>query len=203
MRHPKSQINFKNNGFTIIETMISVSLFIVVTTIGMGSLLNANLVYQKSRDMRSVIDTLSHAMEDISRNARTGYTYHCFVASLPTALDSSYGTPLSCADGGVAVSFEDAYGDKDDVADQWVYSIENGILFRSTNGGVSKVQMTPNEVVLDPESSYFTVVGAESSDNGDFAQPMMTIRLSGDIVYKGVSSPFALQTSVSQRVLDF
>ncbi len=211
MTQKKQKLNLNNKGFTIIETMISVSLFIVVTTIGMGSLLNANLVYQKSRDMRSIIDSTSHAMEDISRHARTGYNYHCFdytLNTLPAGGDSSYGTPLSCAKGW-AVAFEDAYGNNTLISDQWVYSIQEDIpgqggkLFKSTNGGSTQVQMTPDELKLDLNASSFTVFGAESPTNGDQNQPIMTIRLVGDIMYKGVSTPFALQTSVSQRLLDF
>ena len=67
--------NNKQTGYTIIETMISVSLFLIIITIGMGALLNANLLHQKSRDMRSIMDNLSFIMEDMSRNLRTGYDY--------------------------------------------------------------------------------------------------------------------------------
>ena len=36
--------------------------------VGMDSLLNANLVHRKSEDMRSIMDSLSFIMEDMSRN---------------------------------------------------------------------------------------------------------------------------------------
>src|SRR5687768_16395176 len=93
--------NYKG-GYTIIETMISVSLFIVITTIGMAALLNANAVHHKSRDMRSIMDNLSFVMEDMSRNLRTGSEYHCFSGSVPS------NPPAQICSSGSGISFKSA-----------------------------------------------------------------------------------------------
>ena len=45
--------------------MISISLFLVVVVFGMNALLNANVVHQKSQDMRSILDNLSFILEDM------------------------------------------------------------------------------------------------------------------------------------------
>lgn len=37
---------------------------------------------------------------------------------------------------------------------------------------------------------------------GDLDQPFVTIKLAGLITYKNISTPFFLQTSVSQRLVD-
>ncbi len=206
--------NKKNNGFTIIETMISVSLFVIITTLGMGTLLNAHAVYKKSQDMRSIIDSLNFVMEDMSRNIRTGYNYHCKISgeSIPSSTDSSLSAPKNCANGWALV-FEYAYGDNTendiptpdpvDYNDQWVYYISvDGKLFKSTVGPYAEdsfTQLTPDEIFIDPATSFFTVEGAENTDT---LQPMVTIRLVGTITYKNVVSPFTLETSVSQRILD-
>src|SRR3989344_5317882 len=120
-------------GYTIIETMIAVSLFMIIVTMGMGALLNANLLHQKSRDMRSIMDSLSFMMEDMSRNLRTGYKYRCYDGSLTWnqsfAQTSGLNTPRSCASGGVIV-FEEAGGhtplttpSDPNATDQWAYKI--------------------------------------------------------------------------------
>ena len=200
----------KKSGFTIIETMIAVSLFLVVVTIGMGALLNANLLHQKSQDMRSIIDNLNFIMEDMSKNIRTGYNYRCYDASdlvwdQSKAQTSGLSNPKSCALGGVLV-FELSDGDSLVTTDQWVYKIESsGIgqpfnMFKSVDGGANWTQLNPSEVHLDSFSG-FSVLGAEPPA-GDKQQPFVTIRLSGTITYKGVESPFSLQTSVSQRLVD-
>ncbi|MFH1365867.1 MAG: hypothetical protein ABIG99_00515 [Patescibacteria group bacterium] len=172
-------------GYTIIETMIAVSLFVVIVIIGMGALLNANLLHRKSQNMLSIIDNLNFIMEDMSRNLRTGYNYECMVPS------NGY-----CS----GVIFESTKGDVSDPSDQWIYAIINGKAYRSTDGGSSTIQLTPDEIVLDPASA-FVIVGAEPPP-GDSRQPFITIKLVGKITFKNVVTPFSLQTSVSQRQID-
>lgn len=188
--------NNQEKGYTIIETMIAVSLFIVITISGMGALMNANLLHQKSQSMRSIMDNLSFIMEDMGRNLRTGYNYKCYDA--PGAL-VNVSTPKSCASGW-AIAFEFATGLPGDDTDQWIYYIDNGKIFKSIDGGANFVQLTPDEVSID-QSYGFSVLGAEGS-SVDSQQPFVTIRLVGKITFKNVVTPFSLQTSVSQRLVD-
>ncbi|MEK7219404.1 MAG: hypothetical protein AAB687_01875 [Patescibacteria group bacterium] len=198
--------NNKKGGYTIVETMIAVSLFLVITTIGMGSLLNANLLHQKSQNMRSILDNLSFIMEDISRNLRTGSSYHCFVAGdvIPSVTSPIVSTPKSCPDGW-ALAFESSTGIKNNDDDQWLYYIDNtGKIFKSTAGPYSAdsfIQLSPDEVVIDTTVSGFSVLGAEGVAT-DLQEPFVTIRLIGTITFKNVVTSFSLQTSVSQRLVD-
>jgi len=195
----------KNNnqrGFTIIETMIAVSLFVVVVMSGMAALLNANLIQQKSQSMRSIIDNMSFILEDISRNLRTGTDVECFQKVTETAITIS-GNAHSCSDGW-AIAFESADGHHNNT-DQWVYYIsDDGKIFKSVEKAAagSFIQLTPEEVVIDIASSGFSVLGAEQLSSGDEQQPFSTIRLVGNITFKDVVTPFSLQTSVSQRGID-
>lgn len=185
--------NYKG-GYTIIETMIAVSIFIVIIITGMGALLNANLLHQKSRDQRSIMDNLSFVMEDMSRNLRTGASYHC----MTTLNFSTLATPASCRTG-IGIAFKStAQGS----ATPWVYYLDSGKLYKSTDGGISFVQLTPDEAVIDGNASNISVLGAEAPATGDQQQPFVTIRLVGTITYKTSITPFSLQTSVSQRLLD-
>lgn len=214
--------NKNNKGYTIIETMVAISLFLVIIIFGMNALLNVNLVNQKSQDMRSVIDNLSFIMEEMSRNLRTGYNYRCYDDANPwedTGAESGTSVieiPRSCTLGGGVLVFEEASGAESDPSDQWAYKIEstsvdaNGDnvynIFKSVSGGGATgssewVQLNPNEVVLN-SASGFTVYGAESPASGDNQQPFVIIRLAGEVRFKGIASPFALQTSVSQRSID-
>ena len=190
--------------------MIAVSLFIIIVMAGMGALLNANLLHQKSRDMRSIIDNLSFVMEDMGRNLRTGYNYRCFIngESINASTVSSSPLTKSCANGW-GIAFESQNGDSTIFTDQWVYFIgtyfgKNGI-FKSTDGANSFVKLTPDEVVVDLNASGISALGAEppnSDGSGDHQQPFVTIRLVGTINSKGISTGFSLQTSVSQRLID-
>ena len=189
-----------NRGYTIIETMIATSLFIVVVLAGTGALLNANLLHQKSRDMRSIIDSLSFVMEDMSKSLRTGEKYHCITSGGFSGLT----TALSCPSGGGGISFKSAAP-----SSQWVYYVGTNIngldpvtrIFKSIDDGATFVQLTPDEVIIDPLSSGFIVVGAEPPP-GDIKQPFVTIKLKGRITFKEIDTPFSLQTAVSQRLID-
>ena len=98
--------------------------------------------------------------------------------------------------------FECSSGNEATFADQWAYYISNdGKIFKSVDGINTFFQLTPEEVVIDPVSS-FSVLGAEPAP-GDQQQPFITIKLVGTITLKeGVVTPFSLQTSVSQRLVD-
>ncbi len=193
------------SGYTIIEMMIAVSVFLVVVTIGIGALLNANLLHQKSRDMRSIMDNLSFIMEDMSRNLRTGSKYRCYFTVNELILSSEVNIPRSCLlpINGWGIAFEAAKGSK------LVYFIANNTLFKSffkSSSGDMYIQsdfieLTPKEVIIDPVASGFVVSGAEPPP-GDTKQPFVTIRLVGKIKYNNVETPFSLQTSVSQRLID-
>lgn len=194
----------KKSGYIIIETMIAVSLFLVIIMTGMGSLLNANLLHQKSQNMRSIMDNLSFVMEDMSRNLRIGYNYQCFRKGVDTVLSpATLGAPRSCSDGW-ALSFESTQpilGNPASFADQWVYYVDaSGKIWKSTEGATNFTQLTPDEVVVDQISS-FSVLGAEGVA-GDSQQPFVSIKLVGKITFKNVVTPFSLQTSVSQRLVD-
>ena len=188
-------------GYTIIETMIAVSLFIVITTISMGALLNANMLHRKAQSMRSIMDNLNFVMEDMSRNSRIGYDHQCFRKGIDTELSpATIGVPRSCSDGW-AISFEYAYGSTATYNDQLVYYINNVKIFKSVDGANNFVQLTPDEVVVDASASSLSVLGAEPITTNS-QQPFITIKLVGKITYQNVDTLFSLQTSVSQRLID-
>ncbi|MCM2339092.1 MAG: prepilin-type N-terminal cleavage/methylation domain-containing protein [Burkholderiales bacterium] len=166
--------NKNNSGYTIIETMIAISLFLIVVMIGMGSLLNTTLIHGKSQDMRSIVDNLSFIMEDISRNVRTGYDF---------------------AGGGNIISFTSSNGAA------WSYKIEGSNLSKSIDGGTNWTQLNSGEITFK-NGSGFSLTGVLPPP-GDTLQPLITVRLVGEIISKdNISTPFSLQTSISQRLAD-
>jgi type II secretory pathway pseudopilin PulG len=202
----KENYKIKNcqGGFTIIETMIATSLFLVIIMTGIVSLLNANLVHQKSQDMRGEMDNLSFVLEDISRNLRTGSKYYCIIgADSLSNVNTTKSSPNGQNCWGLA--FESSSGDKNNPNDQWVYYIDNnGAIWKSTQGPYTDptnfIQLTPSMVKIDSISG-FSVLGAEPP-SGDQQQPFVTIRLVGSITSKNAVTSFSLETSVSQRLVD-
>jgi len=193
-------------GYTIIETMISISLFLVIVTMGMNSLLNANVILNKAKDSRAIMDNLTFIMEDMSRNIRTGDQYKC-------SADLDFSDPAtdteSCVTGGT-LSFREAISSAQAGTNvRWAYSVvtydggETYDIVKTTNADaipVRWVQLTDDSFKLkDP--FIFSVLGAEP-EPGDKQQPFVNIRLVGEMRYKDVVTPFALQNSVSQTRID-
>jgi len=63
------------SGFTLIEVMVSVSIFAIIITMGIGALLTVNSTLQKTRADRQTIDSMSYVMDTITRRLRTGSGY--------------------------------------------------------------------------------------------------------------------------------
>jgi prepilin-type N-terminal cleavage/methylation domain-containing protein len=189
----------QNKGFTIIETMIAMTIFLIVIMIGSGALINAYSVGNKSKGMRTIMDGLSAAMDEMAREIRMGSHYRC---------DNFSGSvePQSGEDCWVLV-FEKAGGDVEDPLDQVVY-----FRFGNPLGTLAKlnysslgtpIQLLPDEVRIT--AGGFSVLGAEPPEingGGDQQQPFVVIRLVGTITYKRTTTPFSLQTSISQRSND-
>jgi len=63
-------------GFTLVEVMVSVSIFVLITTIGIGALMNINNAYKQSRSQRIAIDSLNFVLDSMSRQIRTTHHLH-------------------------------------------------------------------------------------------------------------------------------
>lgn len=66
-----------NKGFTLIEIMVSVSIFSMVMVIVVGALLVLNDANKKAQALRAIVDNLNFAVEDMTRSIRTGKDYNC------------------------------------------------------------------------------------------------------------------------------
>lgn len=66
-----------HTGFTLVELIVSLALFIVVVFIVTSSFLTTVNASKHARSARAGIDALSIAMENMARNIRTGSDYYC------------------------------------------------------------------------------------------------------------------------------
>ncbi len=184
----------QEKGFTIIEVMISLGLFIVIMIIGVGALINANNVHKKNQKIRSILDNLSFVMEDMSRNMRTGTEFNC-----------SPGFSPNCADG---KSIKFTNNNVVPTPELWQYDFVDalnpsypgmGYIQKTTPSGTNI--LNPDEVKFDGNSG-FIVIGAPLG-SADHIQPYIIIKFSGFIYYKNeLVTPFYLETAVSQRLID-
>lgn len=218
MKNIFTEKNTDIRGFTLIEVMVSISIFTSVMILAIGGLLTANKEYKRAGLVRASMDTMGYIMEDISRNIRLGSNIRCeegfsfpegdeypgsFSATMST--EDTVANPDSCdtSDGNWGITLEPLNGDPTTPSDQLSYRIvrkgEEAMIYKSSDGGENYYPLTPNSINIDPYSSGFRIFG--TGDEG--LQPQVVLSFSGSVTYKDTVTPFNFQTTVSQRFLDY
>jgi len=189
----------QTKGFSLIEILVALGLFsfvITITTTGLLSLLDANA---KSQTLRLAMDNLSFVLDNLSRNARTGYNYSCYTTTPSSPDTGNSRADCSSSTGGVALSFTDG-----ETGNRVTYrrngeSIERGVSINNSAGSWSPV--TSDNVKINDMS--FLVSGTDFNTDGNDKQPTVTIWLTGEVgAFTKTKSDFEIQTTVTQRILD-
>jgi prepilin-type N-terminal cleavage/methylation domain-containing protein len=206
-------------GFTLVEVLVSVTLFTVVAVVGITAVIVAKSSYEKNQAIKSTSDSLMFIVEDISRTARLGNFYRCInISGTPSInLNETIEEPMDSLPGqnceGVAYEpFWDA--EVGDPEDQIIYVFAEsddgvGALFtrsvddQDVGGAVVPIvgehfqRMTPVNLDIDLERSGFDVIASE-----DFvSQPRMIVRIHGTITDRDQTTELSLQTTISQRAI--
>lgn len=163
------------------EVMVSVTIFTIIVTIGMGALITIFKTLQKTRADRQAIDSISFVMDTMTRRIRTGKEY--------VSSDAGGGIKFVDQDG-VSVSF---YKDLDSEGNSRIYMIDGAF-----GNQDDPVDITPESFSV--EGFDFDIIGTDPSDG---IQPMVTINLKGVVKNGQQESKLSVQTVVSQRLLDF
>lgn len=191
-----------SGGFTLIEMMVALSIFTIVMTIALGSLLSLIDANRKSQGVQSLMTNLNFVVDDISRNARVGTTYSCTNGLIL----SKFSEATNCANGGnTTLAFEPDQGSSSTATDQVVYRYieptldDNGYIEKSTNGGSSFDRVTDEDISIQYMRFYVTGAG-----NTDSLQPKIILVMRGVAgSLEKVQTEFAIETSITQRVFDF
>lgn len=62
-------------GFTLVEMMVAVSIFVIVAFIVVSTLLTLSYAYKKAQRMRLLMDNLGFSLQSMSLNLREGVNY--------------------------------------------------------------------------------------------------------------------------------
>ena len=171
-------IPYTSRGFTLVEMIVSVSIFTVVTFVAVGALLAITDANRKANAIRTTMDNLNFSMESMARNFRTGSDYSC-------------GGAGNCCTGGGSVTFND----QDGVVVTYRYdALLRGIIVE--RGGVP-LSMTSPEINVDALTFYVTGTGADGQ------QPRIVISIKGTAgKIEKLKTSFNVQTTVSQRKVE-
>jgi len=170
------------SGFTLIELMTSLSLFIIVMTISMTSIFGVFNANRKSRSLKTVMSNLNLAVESMSREMRFGQVYHCGEGDVTSV--------QNCPTGDTSMSFLSSENK------QITYRLNNQSLEKKIDSG-DYVKVTAPEVVIDDLVFYTLGAGLDN-----LLQPKVIIKIESHAGIGNDRTDFTLQTMVSQRALD-
>jgi len=185
-------------GFTLIELMVSVTIFIIVMTVALGALLSMSASGRRAEAVKTVMNNLSFALESMTRTIRTGFDYHCNTSGgsdcYLTAGHTFFFTSATTPPQTIAYCL----GTTGTTCGTSTSCAAGCSILRSTNGGSTYQAMTAPEVKIYNMSFYLQ--GSSPSDN---IQPRVTITLDGAAITADVTpATFQIQTSVTQRIYD-
>lgn len=183
----------RNAGFTLVELLVALTLFIIVVMAAITSLYAVNNASRKVAAMRSVLDNLNFAMESMGRTIRTGSVLVCGGGGAPA------GNPVNCpfpsGTPSSALSLHSTLGREEDI--EYRLNTSTNQLEKRIYGvdGTNWLAMTSPEINV--QALYFYVNNATA---GDVGQPSVMILMQGIATAStGDTTPFTVQTYISQR----
>ena len=181
-------------GFTLIEVMVSVTIFTIITTIGLGALLSTVTASRQAQAERSALDSLNFVVDAMSREIRTGSKYS------PSGLPASGPTGNN---GASSVNFSFVNQDGCDVTYALDTSGSSGFIKRRRSDacGDGTFHALTDTRILNVTGLLFRVRGANNTVS-DTEQPFVTFTVSADARSSQQEASIVLQSSVTQRLLD-
>ncbi len=198
--------NNHNAGFSLVEMLVATGIFMSIMTIAISSLISIIAANKKAQSIKSTIDSVTFAVENISIDMRMGTYYECSLdnVNFSNICVDGYGQNV----GGSAVR----YISSDNVTGiEYLFSNTDnrGLLVKKTCSGSNYTSCTQTDLIslasnINIKTMKFYVIGADFESAilpADKTQPRVVITASGLISTKGSSdtTSFNLQTSVSQR----
>jgi prepilin-type N-terminal cleavage/methylation domain-containing protein len=203
----------RNNsrGFSLIELMVALTIFSIVMTVSIGTLIVLIDANGKAQALSSAMTNLSFAIDSMTRNLRTGRNFNCVSSISSTAQDgliNSFGVEeqQDCLGGQSAIVFTPgfesswrmAYRLNGDVIEQWIDKPSQ------TDSWVAITSDAPPAAV-DISTLKFIVQGSDDYlSDGDDDQPRIVLLIAGT-VENGLeeATEFQVQSNVIQRVLNY
>ena len=190
----------KISGFTLVEMLVAIGIFLSVMVVAVGSLISIIDANKRSQRIKNVVDNVTFAIENISRDMRNGTDYRCIVSSGDT--DGN----VNCTNGGREVSYTPSggvgsihyrYVPTDRVEDG-----EGNIQKCVDSGGICgwKSMTAPTSVVNITNMTFYVLGVGTTGGTLTSLQPRVIITAQGVIIDReGKQINFNLQTTASQR----
>lgn len=186
-------------GFTIVEMIVAVGLFAIVMLISVGALLMLLAADHKAQALQSVMNNLNISIDNVVRNVRQGYQFHCG-SGVP------YTNTADCTNGDTTFAFEPYGNGAGDPPWVVTYDSVNHSIDESQDGGITFTPITAPEVNITG-LTFYVIGSARGSDPAPLnipTQPKLIIVINGIAMSSNTKAqtPFHIQATAVQRLLD-
>lgn len=205
-----------NKGFTLIETLVSLSLFSVVLVIAGGTVVSVIDVNKRNQAISSVVNNLNYSIDSMIRDVKTGYLYKCDYTGTMTIAElkkSDFEGSTNCGNLTLisTISGQDVVVTYEFVPTS-VDATVNGYIEKTVYdiGGnpVGKYSIT-DKINVQIDSADFNVKNASALDCDDtvmtceYGQPSVFVIIKGKAGNQQIEiSKFYVQTFISQRLIN-
>lgn len=199
-------IKNKKRGFTLVEMLVAIAVFMIVMTVAVGSLISIIDANRKAQAIKNVVNNINFALESISKDMRVGTKYSCYDGT---------GYVGDCTGvGGIGVKY--LSGKLDPGGTNYVVHYR---FFPNPNSGEGNIQRCMNtdynsacvswesltapvdNVKITNMKFYVLGSGTVSLPLASKKQPRVIITLEGVAGTKeSIKTSFNIQTTVSQRI---
>jgi prepilin-type N-terminal cleavage/methylation domain-containing protein len=211
--------HIRQQGFTIIEMIVSLGVFSIVITIAVGALLMLVNTNQQLQSEQSVMTNLSFALDSMTREIRTGSEYYCDSENSVTGMFSSSNNldefiesrpePYQdCPNGRTrdvhGVAFKEGGNSISQSNNRILYyfDIQEGKIYRRIGDGEGESILSTGIFIRDMD---FYVVGSKpllAGNPGHKDQASVTIFIEAAESNDPDAKTYRIQTTVTQRTLD-
>lgn len=176
--------NKKEKGFTLIELMVSITLFSVVLVVTLGTIITIADSNKKARSLMSVMNNLNFSIDSMTRSIKSGKI--------------TSGTGVS--GGGNCFTTEQINYD-----DEGTFNREQVSYCFVEDGDQGRIDKTVggNTIALTSPDVDIDFLDFKAFTGGSSNQPRVSIVLEGTVrISEKISSRFTIQTTVAQRQLN-
>lgn len=191
-------------GFTLIEIMVAVSIFAVVSIIAISALVTAHNLNKRAQAVKLVMDNLNFALSSMTLKLKQGGRYYCLEDAISDAGEHNFtASGRDCNDsdiGGAGIAFKVEAASVDEEDRYFIYQFNGGRLEFSQSNPDNANDQLPFVTITAPEvnigDGHFFVMG---STDGNFNSPHVAVSIYGEAVAGTRRSAFAIQTTIADR----
>ncbi len=211
-----------NKGFTLIEVMVSITLFSVVLIMSGGTIVSVIDINRRNQFISSVVNNLNYSVDSMVRDIKTGYAYKCnynetnTIAAYKASLikgdgvcgvkdfsTNEYGLTLISTISGVDTLVNYRFVPKEESGNGYIEKTVYGAGAPSSYSITDRSNVNINDLsfnVKNPDPLDCLGTGGVTCTYG---QPYVFVSIKGESSNKKIdASKFFLQTFISQRFIN-